>query len=136
MGDTSLWISAELGRSLDRRLLPEVMRVSVITLAELQAGVQAGVLAASDPATASSRLRTLQLASESEPLPVDVAAAAVAVAQEWALLRVEVARAGRRVNLNDLWSAATARANRLPVVSQDGDLAVLGALGLVDLLEV
>ncbi len=127
LADTSVWISAELGRSLDRTLLPEVLRVGVITLAELQAGV----LAASDPATASSRLRTLQLAMESEPLPVDAA-----VAQEWALLRVEVARAGRRVNVNDLWIAATARANGLQLVTQDGDVAVLAALGLIDLIEL
>jgi len=127
LADTSVWISAELGRRLDRTGLPDVLLVSVITLAELQAGV----LAASDPATVSTRLRTLQLTLESEPLPVDAA-----VAQEWALLRVEVARAGRRVNVNDLWIAATARANRLQVVTQDGDFAVLAALGLIDLIEI
>ena len=127
LADTSVWISAELGRRLDRTGLPDVLLVSVITLAELQAGV----LAASEPATVSTRLRTLQLALESEPLPVDAA-----VAQEWALLRVEVARAGRRVNVNDLWIAATARANRLQVVTQDGDFAVLAALGLIDLIEI
>ena len=127
LADTSVWISAELGRRLDRTALPDVLRVSVITLAELQAGV----LAASEPATVSTRLRTLQLALESEPLPVDAA-----VAQEWALLRVEVARAGRRVNVNDLWIAATARANRLQVVTQDGDFAVLADLGLIDLIEI
>ncbi len=127
LADTSVWISAELGRRLDRTALPDVLVVSVITVAELQAGV----LAASDPATVSTRLRTLQLALESEPLPVDAA-----VAQEWALLRVEVARAGRRVNVNDLWIAATARANRLRVVAQDGDFALLAALGLIDLIEV
>jgi len=127
LADTSVWISAELGRRLDRTALPDVLRVSVITLAELQAGV----LAASEPETVSTRLRTLQLALESEPLPVDAA-----VAQEWALLRVEVARAGRRVNVNDLWIAATARANRLQVVTQDGDFAVLAALGLIDLIEI
>jgi predicted nucleic acid-binding protein len=127
LADTSVWISAELGRRLDRTGLPDVLLVSVITLAELQAGV----LAASDPATVSTRLRTLQLTLESEPLPVDAA-----VAQEWALLRVEVARAGRRVNVNDLWIAATARANRLQVVTQDGDFAVLADLGLIDLIEI
>jgi predicted nucleic acid-binding protein len=127
LADTSVWISAELGRRLGRTGLPDVLLVSVITLAELQAGV----LAASDPATVSTRLRTLQLALESEPLPVDAA-----VAQEWALLRVEVARAGRRVNVNDLWIAATARANRLQVVTQDGDFAALAALGLIDLIEI
>jgi predicted nucleic acid-binding protein len=127
LADTSVWISAELGRRLDRTGLPDVLLVSVITLAELQAGV----LAASDPATVSTRLRTLQLTLESEPLPVDAA-----VAQEWALLRVEVARAGRRVNVNDLWIAATARANRLQVVTQDGDFAALADLGLIDLIEI
>jgi predicted nucleic acid-binding protein len=127
LADTSVWISAELGRPLDRTRLPDVLLVSVVTLAELQAGV----LAASEPAAVSTRLRTLQLALESGPLPVDVT-----VAQEWALLRVEVARAGRRVNANDLWIAATARANRLQVVTQDGDFAVLAALGLIDLIEI
>ncbi len=127
LADTSVWISAELGRRIDRTRLPDVLRVSVITVAELQAGV----LAATDPATASTRLRTLQLALESEPLPVGAA-----VAQEWALLRVEVARASRRVNVNDLWIAATARAHRLPLVTQDGDFTVLAELGLLDLVEV
>jgi predicted nucleic acid-binding protein len=127
LADTSVWISAELGRPVDRAGLPDVLLVSLITWAELQAGV----LAASDPATVSTRLRTLQLALDSEPLPVDAA-----VAQEWALLRVEVARAARRVNVNDLWIAATARANRLPVVTQNGDFAVLAALGLIDLIEI
>lgn len=127
LADTSVWIAAEVGRDLDRGALPEVLRISVITLAELHAGV----LAAGDPAIISSRLRTLQLAQESEPLPVDAA-----VAAEWALLRVQVARAERRVNVNDLWIAATARANRLPVVAQDGDYRVLADLGLIDVVQV
>ena len=125
--DTSVWVSAELGRPVQRALLPDLLRVSVITVAELQAGV----LAAGDPATASSRLRTLEAAQSSEPLPVDAA-----VAHEWALLRVEVARAGRKINVNGLWLAATARANRLPVVSQDGDFDVLGELGLLEVVRV
>lgn len=127
LADTSIWISAELGRRLDRAALPDVLRVSVITLAELEAGV----LAASDPATVSTRLRTLRLAQGSVPLPVDAA-----VGEEWALLRVEVARAGKRANVNDLWIAATARANRLPVVSQDEDFEALASLGLIDVIRV
>jgi predicted nucleic acid-binding protein len=127
LADTSVWISAELGRSIDRAALPDLLRVSVVTLAELQAGV----LAATGAVAVSSRLRTLQIAQESEPLPIDAA-----VAQEWALLRLEVARSGRRANVNDLWIAATARANRLPVVSQDGDFQVLAELGLIDLIRV
>lgn len=127
LADTSVWTSAELGRSLERAVLPEVLRVSVITVAELRAGV----LAAADPATVSRRLRTLQLALDSEALPVDAA-----VAEEWALLRVELARAGRRVNVNDLWIAATARANGLDVVTQDGDFSVMAALDLIGLIQV
>jgi predicted nucleic acid-binding protein len=34
---------------------------------------------------------------------------------------VHLAESGRRVNVNDLWIAATAAANRLPVVTQDDD---------------
>lgn len=125
--DTSVWVSAELGRAVDADRLPETGRVSVITLAELEAGV----LAAPDAAATSARLRTLELAQSTEPLPVNAA-----VAREWALLRVELAKAARKVNVNDLWIAATARANRLPVVTQDDDFDVLRDLGLVDIVRV
>ncbi|MDO5504543.1 MAG: PIN domain-containing protein [Actinomycetia bacterium] len=127
LADTSVWIAAEVGRELDREVLPDLLRISAITIGELQAGV----LAARDPAAMTSRLQTLQLAQEIEPLPVDAA-----VAREWALLRIEVARAGRKVNVNDLWIAATARANRLPVVTKDGDFSVLAELGLIDVIDV
>lgn len=125
--DTSVWVAAEQGRAVATRRLPDIARVSVITLGELEAGV----LAATDAATTSKRLRTLEKAQSSVPLPVDAA-----VAREWALLRVELARAGRRINVNDLWIAATARANRLPVVSQDDDFDVLSDLGLVEVVKV
>lgn len=125
--DTSVWVSAELGRSIEASLLPDVARVSVVTLAELHAGV----LAAADATTTSTRLRTLEVAQSTGPLPVDAA-----VAREWALLRVELAQAGRRINVNDLWIAATARANRLPVVTQDDDFDPLSELNLVDVVKV
>lgn len=125
--DTSVWVSAEKGRAVVTALLPPIARVSVITLAELEAEV----LAAPDVGTTSTRLRTLEKAQSSEPLPVDAA-----VAREWALLRVELARAGGRTNVNDLWIAATARANRLPVVTADDDFDVLAELGLVDVVKV
>lgn len=125
--DTSVWVSAELGRAVDAYSLPDVARVSVITLAELQAGV----LAAADAVTAAGRLRTLEKAQTAEALPVDPS-----VAREWALLRVELGRTHRRINVNDLWIAATARANRLPVVTQHDDFDVLAELGLVDVVKV
>jgi predicted nucleic acid-binding protein len=125
--DTSVWISAELGRTVARDLLPDEALVSVITIAELQAGV----LAASDSISRSRRLVTLQVALDAEVVPVDVRSA-----QVWAELRVRLRDAGRRVNVNDLWIAAIAIANDLPVVSQDDDFDALSDLGALDVIKV
>src|SRR3954469_3006078 len=113
--DTSVFIARE-GRRLDPALLPDEVAVSVITYAELRAGV----LAADDIAVRSRRLSTLQLVAELNPLPIDSA-----VADEWAQLRLLLARAGRRVNVTDTWIAATALAHGVPVVSQDADFTAL-----------
>ncbi len=59
-----------------------------------------------------------------------------AVALQWARLRVQLAEAGRRVNVNDLWIAATAVSRDLPVVTQDADYEPLQALGEVTVLRV
>ena len=81
-----------------------------------------------DVDTRSRRLATLEATTDIELLPIDGE-----VAAEWARLRVHLAHTGRRVNVNDLWIAATAAANRLPVVTQDDDFdALLGASGLTD----
>ena len=101
--------------------------VSVITIAELQAGV----LAAGDSISRSRRLDTLQVALDTEVLPVDVRAA-----QVWAELRVRLRDAGRRANVNDLWIAAIAIANDLPVISQDDDFDTLSELGALDVIKV
>src|SRR3954453_6646768 len=62
--DTSVFIARE-GRDLDPELLPDELAVSVVTYAELRAGV----LAATDIATRSRRLTTLQIVTEMNPLP-------------------------------------------------------------------
>jgi len=104
-------------------LLPQEAAVSVVTLSELQAGV----LAARDTQTRARRLATLDILSDIEILPVDAEVALV-----WAQLRVQLAESGRRINVNDLWIAATAARHRLPVVSQDDDFsAVDGMSGVV-----
>ena len=125
--DTSVFILREDGRELRVDLLPQQSHVCVVTLAELQAGV----LAASDTATRQRRLVTAQLAAEVAPLHIDGAAAA-----EWARLRVLVHEAGRRVGVNDLWIAAVAVANGLPVVTQDTDFDVFEGLGLLEVVRV
>jgi predicted nucleic acid-binding protein len=119
--DTSVFIARESGRPLDARAIPDHVTVSVVTVAELQAGV----LAAKDTETRSQRLMTLEVLSDLAPLPVDEA-----VAHQWARLRVLLAEAGRRMNVNDLWIAATAIANGLPVVTQDNDFDPVAEMGL------
>ena len=123
MLDTSVFIASESGRPLNEDLLPEEAAVSVVTLAELQAGV----LAAQDTQTRARRMATLDVLNDIEILPIDVD-----VARIWAQLRVSLAEAGRQINVNDLWIAATAARHRLPVVSQDNDFqAVDGMAGVV-----
>lgn len=48
---------------------------------------------------------------------------------------LHLAESGRRVNVNDLWIAATAAVNGLPAVTQDDDLAPLqSASGLEEIV--
>jgi predicted nucleic acid-binding protein len=119
--DTSVFIVREWERPLDAQAIPDHVTVSVVTIAELQAGV----LAAKDTETRSLRLATLEVLSDLASLPIDDA-----VAHQWARLRVLLAEAGRRVNVNDLWIAATAVANGLPVVTRDDDFDPLADLGV------
>lgn len=121
--DTSVFIAAESGRLLDEDGLPDESAVSVVTLAELQAGV----LVAADTEIRALRMATLDALSDVEVLPVDEQAAMV-----WARMRVHLVEVGRWVNVNDLWIAACAVAHGLPVVTQDEDFAPLdGVAGLV-----
>jgi len=94
--------------------------ISVVTIAELQAGV----LAAVDTATRARRLATLDSVAGLEALPIDIVAAG-----HWATFRVRLAEEGRRINVNDLWIAAVAAANDLPVVTQDSDYDPLESIG-------
>ncbi|MBA3528908.1 MAG: type II toxin-antitoxin system VapC family toxin [Propionibacteriaceae bacterium] len=114
--DTSLFIAAESGRRIREELLPAESVTTVITLAELTAGV----LAARDTETRARRLNTLSALSSLEVLTVDQRAA-----EQWARLRIYLAERGRRLNLNDLWIAAVAVAHGLPVVTQDSDFDAL-----------
>jgi predicted nucleic acid-binding protein len=118
--DTSVLIARESGRRLDADSIPDETSVSVITLAELHAGV----LAAADTTTRSRRLATLDAVSVVEPLPVTAEAA-----RHWAMLRVRLAEDGRTAKVNDLWIAAVAAANGMDVVTQDGDFDAIEAVG-------
>jgi predicted nucleic acid-binding protein len=114
--DTSVFIAAEFGRPLNYHLLPEEGVSTVITLAELNAGV----LAATESSIRAQRLRTLTRLASMELLGVDTSAA-----EMWAQMRVYLAERRRRINVNDLWIASIAVSRGLPIVTQDDDFSAL-----------
>lgn len=123
--DTSVFVALEQGRELDYGSLPLEQFVSVITRGELLAGVHA----AKSPEVRAVRVSTIESLAGFSMLSADPSAAT-----RWGELRHAVASAGRRPNANDLWIAAIALANRLPVVTQDNDFDILA--GLCDLTVV
>lgn len=120
MLDTSVLIARKTGRRLDAESIPEQAAISVVTLAELHAGV----LSAADTTTRARRLATLDAVSVVEPLPVTVEAA-----RHWAVLRVRLAEEGRTAKVNDLWMAAVAAPTGMDVVTRDGDFDAIEAVG-------
>jgi predicted nucleic acid-binding protein len=120
--DTSVLIAAEDGRQLAVQRIPDETAISAVTVAELHVGV----LAARDVDTRARRLATLQAVADVHTLAIDDAVAAT-----WARLRVHLAEQRRRLNVNDLWIAATALTHGLPVVTQDDGFDPLqGVAGL------
>jgi predicted nucleic acid-binding protein len=118
--DTSVFIAHESGRPVDVRQLPQESAISPITVAELHVGV----LAASGTDLRARRMATLEALSDVELLAIDEA-----VAASWALLRVHLAESRRRLNVNDLWIAATALTHDIPVVTQDRDFDPVDGMG-------
>jgi predicted nucleic acid-binding protein len=115
--DTSVFIAGEQARRLESDRLPDEAAVSVVTLAELELGVQL----ATTEAVRGQRLRTLQAMRETYlALPVDEA-----VASAFAELVAIARRTGRRPKVQDAWIAATARAHNVAVYSQDRDFGDL-----------
>lgn len=120
--DTSVLVAVEKGRPLREEALPERSAVSIVTVAELRAGV----LAAPDIESRDRRMTTLEGVAGAAILPVEAR-----VARAWAAMRAYLVASGRRVGANDLWIAATAAAHGMPVLTQDGDFdALSGVEGL------
>jgi predicted nucleic acid-binding protein len=120
--DTSVLVAVEKGRQLREEALPERSAVSIVTVAELRAGV----LAAPDIESRDRRMTTLEGVAGAAILPVEAR-----VARAWAAMRAYLVASGRRVGANDLWIAATAAAHGMPVLTQDGDFdALSGVEGL------
>lgn len=120
--DTTVFIATESDRELNEDRMPEELATSVVTLAELHTGV----LAAAETETRARRLATLETLSDIEVMPIDAEAARV-----WGRMRIHLAETGGRVRINDLWIAAVAVSQGLPVVTQDDDFEPLeGVAGL------
>jgi predicted nucleic acid-binding protein len=120
--DTSVLVAVEKGRPLREEALPERSAVSIVTVAELRAGV----LAAPDIESRDRRIVTLEGVTGAAILPVEAR-----VARAWAAMRAYLVASGRGVGANDLWIAATAAAHEIPVLTQDGGFdALSGVAGL------
>jgi hypothetical protein len=120
--DTSVLIAVEGGRSLRTDAIPDTIAISVVTKAELRMGI----FAAEDIEIRDRRLATLEFANRIISLPVDEA-----VSRAWAQMRAHIGASGRKVQINDMWIAATAAAHEIPVFTQDGDFdALSGVAGL------
>jgi predicted nucleic acid-binding protein len=120
--DTSVFIALETNRGVRSDATTWDMRISPITLAELKAGV----LSATNNEHRLMRLRTVEIAAEIPLLVIDEW-----VADEWAALRSWLSDMGRRLDVNDLWIAATAIRYGMPVLTQDNDFFVVaGVRGL------
>lgn len=125
--DTSVLVAAERGEKL--AALSEVARpaVSVITLAELKAGVAAST----GTPQLLRRMRTLDAARSLIAYDIDEG-----VADAWVILRSHLAATGRRLGANDLWIASTALAKRLPLITRDGDFDALEGVGDLRVLRI
>jgi len=125
--DTSVLIASETARPLLADRLPDESVLCPVTIAELHVGV----LAAVHLDIRARRLATLESIADVEVLPIDGD-----VAAEWARLRVHLAQTEGRVNVNDLWIAATAVANGLPVVTHDDDFDPLDGVAGLEIVRV
>ena len=120
--DTSIFVALEDGRPLRQEALPLQNTISVVTRAELRVGI----LAAADIASRDRRIATFEAAGRFAVLPIDEE-----VARAWSQMRAYLAASKRRVEVNDMWIAATAAAYEMPVLTQDGDFDSLsGVAGL------
>jgi predicted nucleic acid-binding protein len=120
--DTSVLVAVEKGRPLREEALPERSAISIVTVAELRAGV----LTASDVESRDRRIVTLEGIGGAAILSVEGK-----VARAWAAMRAHLVASGRGVSVNEVWIAATAVANDIPVVTQDRDYdALSGVMGL------
>ncbi|MDQ6797657.1 MAG: PIN domain-containing protein [Actinomycetota bacterium] len=120
LADTSMFVAQEQDRPRYGEP-PDRIAVSVISIGELSLGV---LVAVGD--ARALRLETLRRAEALDPLPITRQVAAA-----WAALRLALRDRDRRMPLNDSWIAATAIAEGIPVVAQDGDYDDVPGLAVI-----
>lgn len=125
--DTSVFIAHETGRPIAAATDEWDVRACPVVMAELKAGV----LQATDAQTRLRRLSSVELALEVPMLEMDRF-----VADEWAAMRSWLSDAGRRLDVNDVWIAATAARHRVPVATQDNGFFVLSGVRGLEILQV
>ncbi len=106
---------AEAVRRIDRA----VLAISVITIAEVRAGMIAASWGEARVRREEHRMTALLR------LPLDNA-----LLSHWAELRAATRQAGAAIGDNDLWIAATAQSRDLAVVTCDRDFLALESLGI------
>ena len=108
--DTNIFISLELGRSVNRQMIPDELAISVITLAELEFGIYS----ATDQQTRAKRMATFRKVMDFE---------AIDITSDIASVRAAVRASGQakksKLSENDVWIAATAINQGVPLVTQD-----------------
>ena len=125
LADTSYFIALEAERPFAADVLSahDEVGVSVVTLAELRLGV----LMTDDPAVRAGRLITLERVAVSyDAVPIEADTAEV-----WARLVSDLRRRGRRASLNDVWIAASAVTQGIPVVTQDADFDAIDEVEVI-----
>ena len=125
--DTSVLVGLEASRIKELPKLSANCVTSVVTAAELEYGIHS----ATDSQTRLARLVTYQAAMRMQLLPIDRQ-----VSHHYAALRASVAKAGRRININDMWIAAIALYNQIPVITQDRDFDLLADVSKLDVIHI
>ena len=108
--DTNIFISLELGRSVNRQMIPDELAISVITLAELEFGVYS----ATDQQTRAKRMATFRKVMDSEAIDFTSDIASI-----WVAVRASGQAKKSKLSENDVWIAATAINQGVPLVTQD-----------------
>ena len=120
--DTSFFVATESGRPLGEMQGVTETEVSVVTLAELTVGVLMA-----DDEERPARVATLSAVESSwDPLPIDAE-----VARQFARIVASLRATGRRVPILDALVAATAIAEQIPVVTQDGDYEAIPGVEVI-----